>query len=310
MAKYVTVDCGTTNMRLYLVKDRCVSDVYKLPVGARNGIEAVRDTLKNGIAELLSRNGLSTRDVAHIIGSGMITSGYGLLCIEHLPLPIGLRELHENRIETQYPDIADIPWCLIPGIKCVNERIEDCDTVRGEETEVMGLLDDGPLAGVYVLPGSCSKHLTVDADGRIVFVRGTMTGELFRALVENTMLRGSVDFDHAVLIERFLYLGYDCCERRGFNEAVSRTGTIHKLWNSTREECYSFLLGAVLHDEVRMLLHDAKDQRIVMGGQTQLKNAIACLLRYGGHTNVCVLSEEKVAVSTALGAVKVYEYGT
>lgn len=310
MAIYVTIDTGTTNTRLYLVKDKIICDVLKLYVGARDGAEALRPQIRDAIAELLSRNEISSGDVRRILASGMITSEYGLCCIPHLPLPVGLRELHENRREVMLPDVSEIPFCFVPGIKCVGDRIDDCDSVRGEETEIMGLLNEGEAPdGVYVLPGSHSKYLTVDENGRIIFSRGTLTGELFRALVENTMLRGATDFEHAVLIEERLIEGYECCERRGFNESISKVGTMSKLWGASRETCYSFLLGAVLHDEVRSLLCDAKDKRVLLGGQAQLRRAIECLLRHGGHCDTHMLSDERIAASTALGVIRIFEYG-
>lgn len=310
MATYVTIDTGTTNTRLYLVKDKVICDVLKLSVGARNGAQALRAQIRDGIAELLSRNEISSGEVRRILSSGMSTSEYGLYCIPHLLLPIDLRGLHENRKEVMLPDVSDIPFCFVPGVKSVGESIDDCDSVRGEETEIMGLLDESESPeGVYVLPGSHSKHMTVDGDGRIVFSRGTLTGELFRAIVENTMLRGATDFDHAVLIEESLIDGYECCERCGFNVSISKVGTMNKLWGASREICYSFLLGAVLHDEVRSLLRDAKDKRILLGGQAQLRRAIECLLRHGGHRDTHMFSDERIAASTALGVIRIFEYG-
>lgn len=307
---YITIDTGTTNTRMYLVRNKAICDMLKLYVGARDGAEAIRAQIREGIVEILSRNQLSSGDVRRILASGMITSEYGLYCISHIPLPVGLRELYENRREVMLPDVSDIPWCFVPGIKCVGDSIDDCDSVRGEETEIMGLLDGAePHESIYVLPGSHFKYLTVNRDGRIVFSRGTLTGEVFRALVEHTMLRGATDFDHAVLIEEKLLEGYDCCERRGFNESISKVGTMSKLWSAPREVCYSFLLGAVLHDEVRSLLRDAKDKRIVLGGQAQLRKALECLLRYGGHSDTHMLSDERVAASTALGVIRIFEYG-
>ena len=37
MATYVTVDGGTTNTRISLVKDRVIKDTLKVKVGARRG---------------------------------------------------------------------------------------------------------------------------------------------------------------------------------------------------------------------------------------------------------------------------------
>ena len=74
----------------------------------------------------------------------------------------------------------------------------------------------------------------------------------------------------------------------------------------TKEECYSFLLGAVLCDEVKAVLR-AGQQRIVLGGQKQLREAMGILLRAKCQKTVTVLDDAAVAGSTAIGAVRIYE---
>ena len=73
-----------------------------------------------------------------------------------------------------------------------------------------------------------------------------------------------------------------------------------------KEECYSFLLGAVLCDEICSVLKSEK-QTVIIGGQKQFRLALSSLLRRYGEKQVVTLSDEAVANSTALGAVSVFE---
>ena len=59
MANYITIDSGTTNTRVSLVAHGRITDVRKFNVGAKKGMEngqLLRDTLKNGIADILQAN--------------------------------------------------------------------------------------------------------------------------------------------------------------------------------------------------------------------------------------------------------------
>ena len=49
MANYLTVDGGTTNTRIYLVRNGRVEDTQKLSVGARNGADALKKATASGV---------------------------------------------------------------------------------------------------------------------------------------------------------------------------------------------------------------------------------------------------------------------
>ena len=95
----------------------------------------------------------------------MITSDGGLCEIPHIPAPAGLKELHNAIAVWHIPEICDIPFAFIPGVKAVSVALENADFMRGEETEFMGL--DIDISGSLVLlPGSHSKCISVSKDGK------------------------------------------------------------------------------------------------------------------------------------------------
>jgi 2-dehydro-3-deoxygalactonokinase len=75
---------------------------------------------------------------------------------------------------------------LVPGLLTENDGMPD--VMRGEETQILGALAvSGRDDGLFLLPGTHSKWAEV-AGGRIVSFRTFMTGEVFGALKDHTIL--------------------------------------------------------------------------------------------------------------------------
>jgi 2-dehydro-3-deoxygalactonokinase len=83
---------------------------------------------------------------------------------------------------------------------------EPADVMRGEETQIAGLLQTTPgFDGVICVPGTHTKWVRVKG-GKIVAFKSCMTGELFGLLAEQSVLRFSVggegcddtEYDNAV----------------------------------------------------------------------------------------------------------------
>jgi 2-dehydro-3-deoxygalactonokinase len=72
---------------------------------------------------------------------------------------------------------------------------EPADVMRGEETQIAGLLQATPsFGGVICMPGTHTKWVRVN-DGKIVEFKSCMTGEVFGLLAEQSVLRFSVGGD-------------------------------------------------------------------------------------------------------------------
>ena len=68
----------------------------------------------------------------------------------------------------------------------------DGDVIRGEETQIVGLIDREPgFAGIAILPGTHSKWARID-DGAIADFQTFLTGEMFELLSQHSFLRHSV----------------------------------------------------------------------------------------------------------------------
>lgn len=85
---------------------------------------------------------------------------------------------------------ADHEVAIVPGLKCVNPRGAP-DVLRGEETQVLGVLAQYPdlACGRHVigLPGTHTKWVLMH-DGRIVHFQTGFSGELFALLRDHSTL--------------------------------------------------------------------------------------------------------------------------
>jgi len=308
MANYITIDGGTTNTRVSLICNNTMLATQKMSIGVgQKDIVSLKNAIRIAIEELLSENNLGERAIERILASGMITSEYGLCNLPHLTAPAGMEELHNEMYETVIEDVSKIPFVFMRGIKTEGTELDDADMMRGEETELMGLLKTQKDACLYVLPGSHSKHISVDRNGRIVAFRTMMTGELFAAVMQHTILRDATSFEYNEICVSELFNGFYYAKKRGINEALFKTRILKARFNGTPEQCYSFLLGCVLCDEVEAILQ-ANEKAVVLGGQKQLRMALAMLLEKVSDKRIIVLSDMEVEQSTSLGAIQIFEF--
>lgn len=308
MATYITIDGGTSNTRIYFVDNQTILDTVRIPMGARKGMEnadTFKDAIKAGILEILSRNHKCEADITKILASGMITSEFGLYNVPHICVPAGIKELHRHMQEVSLPAISSTPFVFIPGVKTRCETLETADIMRGEETELMGLGRDGPCA--YVLPGSHSKIIYTDHENRIMDFSTTLTGEMIAAISQYTILRDAVRLDALTVDSEFLLKGFRYCQKQGINEALFKVRILKNIFHGTDEEIYSFFLGVILCQEIALLEKSPADT-IILGGKTQIRQAMATILQQVSNKKIICLSNEQVDLSTSLGLVRIYEY--
>lgn len=309
MKYYIVIDGGTTNTRLYLVRETSV-DSEKLSLGSGNAGSRERLTVAvgEGLCALLERNGLTEQDVHCILASGTITSELGLCLVPHVPAPAGIAQLHENMHPTRLPEITSIPFVFIPGVRIASEDLLQADMMRGEETELFGLLETPETDCLYVLPGSHNKLITVDEAGRICAIRTMLTGEMLASLSRHTILSAAVDLSCDRICEDFLLQGYECCEQLGINEALFKVRMLKNIFGGSREEVYSFFLGVVLHGDLRQILA-CREKKIIIGGQSKMQKALAVLLEAKTSKPVICAREQQVQNSVIRGALRIYLYG-
>ena len=310
MTTYITIDGGTSNTRVSLVQNNTVCDSIKLSLGARAGItqkEILVQAVRQAIVDLLAKNNLIEADVTCVLASGMITSEFGLCSLPHITVPAGIRELHDTMHRIQLPEITSIPFVFIRGVRQSGATLNEIDIMRGEETELIGLIDHAAENSLFVLPGSHSKLILTDESGRITSFKTMLTGEMIYALSQNTILKDVVDLSVDQINDDYLHQGYEYARKNGLNEALFKVRVLKIVGGHSKEQMYSFFLGAVLSDEICAIVQ-SDVTRVVIGGRKQIRLATAQLLRQFSDKTVCCLTDEQVERSVSNGMIRIYEY--
>ena len=175
MTALIGIDWGTTSFRAWRM-DRGGEVLETVSDGP--GILAA-GALPGGFRQALQDSIGGWLDGSPIIASGMITSRNGWVETPYLPLPLDAAALASS-------------LTLHEGIHFVTGVVSDPDgpapdVMRGEETEIIGHLAGGGGDGLFVLPGTHSKWAQAQG-GRLVAFRTVMTGEVFGALRDHTIL--------------------------------------------------------------------------------------------------------------------------
>lgn len=208
---YATIDCGTTNSRVYIVDE--YGKIYgkaTKQVGVRDtATTGSKDTLRNGLKETIVRASkdadIDVKDIQAVFSSGMITSEIGLMEIPHLMAPCGIEELANSVTLVENAGLTDekIPVYFVRGIKNhMQEKIEnptaivgELDFMRGEETQVLGMLSDSrvKLPMMIVVLSSHTKFIPVSNTGKILGSLTTMSGQMYDAIIHHTFVGKSVE---------------------------------------------------------------------------------------------------------------------
>lgn len=136
---------------------------------------------------------------AHIVMAGMIGSRNGWREVPYVACPAGADAIAAGMLAFEAPALPGRQLFIAPGMsdRAVDlQNIGAPEVMRGEETQVLGLLDDLPGAGPHTLclPGTHSKWITVE-HGRITRLHTAMTGELYALLTQHSLLGALMDKD-------------------------------------------------------------------------------------------------------------------
>lgn len=290
MKNYITIDGGTTNTRVHLVQDKNVVQSIKFSIGANRENERWVE-IKNAINKILKDNNLTEKDIIAVLASGMITRSY-----PHITAPVGIKELHDNMVKADMAEITSIPFYFICGVKT------NCDMVRGEETEIIGL--NNGEKGVYILPGTHSKIMCMDENGRITDIKTMLTGEMASALSEHTILSESVDIKTNIIDKQFLFYGFDYCKENGINNALFKVRILANLESKTPPEIYSFFMGVIICEEI-IAIAKMNSDTLNLAGKKEFIEPMSILLERESESKINIIDD--TVPFSAIGAVKIFE---
>lgn len=288
MSKIIAIDGGTTNTRFTAIENGKILAVQKLPLGIRNTLtEQGRSEFVSAISKTVAdvRAGVGAGASA-IVLSGMIGSETGLYCCPHVAAPISAPGLAERIERVSLPEICELPFYFIPGVKTCTakesfstDELSAADIMRGEETELVGIYNKLGLSGgvTFALPGSHMKYVRAGDGGGIEAFSTSIAGELIRAVAENTIISASLSGVFPKHPKRdMLIMGYRYTEGRGVTDAIFKVRILDKFAEHTKEELYSFLLGVILHEDIKALF--TCDTPIYIGGSGLFRESIKLLI--------------------------------
>ena len=245
----ISADWGTTSLRAFLL-DRKGAIVDRRE--AQKGIMKVSDGDFSGTFSALTGRWLNDYPDIPVLLSGMIGSEQGWALAAHMPLPARLADL---AAALHVVPLTDKKCAyIVPGLTTVGVHGVH-DIIRGEETQIVGALDDSPTEeAVLCLPGTHSKWVTVAA-GAIFGFQTSLTGETLAILSDNSIL-GRLMENAAVENEK----EEDTAFVQGLTRATEQGGLLHHLFG-VRSQGYCrviprsglrlYLAGILIGHEIR-----------------------------------------------------------
>ena len=176
----IVVNWGTSNFRAY-------------KVDAKGHVEAEKSSDRGaitvpagGFQDALMVEILDWMDVRddRILMCGMVGARRGWKEAPYLQVPATFGEVVHGVITL---DVEDLDARIVPGLIGTDSNGVP-DVMRGEETEILGCATDIGNDVHYCLPGTHTKWVRME-NGRIGTFSTSMTGDLFKAIRESTILR-------------------------------------------------------------------------------------------------------------------------
>lgn len=183
----VGINWGSSNFRAYRIgADSRVVDEYAEAAGVA-GLD------RAGMAAIIQKVAARWPVGVPVYASGMIGSSIGWVEVPYAEAPAGCGELARELTRT---DIGGLDVRIVPGIACRRGFDDAPDILRGEETELLGLIAVGHGNGLAALPGTHTKWVRL-AGGRVVDFFTSMSGEIFDRLTAKGLLASIVEGEAA-----------------------------------------------------------------------------------------------------------------
>lgn len=177
----VALDWGTTSCRAYRID---AGGRVLETVSSASGILNVPDGDFDGAFEELVGGWIGPHAGIPVLASGMIGSRQGWSEAPYRECPAGLADLAEA-LHRHRTSRGRTVW-FVPGLSHVDADGVP-DVIRGEETQIVGVVPVASAPAVCLLPGTHSKWALVE-NGRVTWFATFMTGEVYAVLRNHSIL--------------------------------------------------------------------------------------------------------------------------
>ena len=282
----IAIDWGTTSFRAYRLDANGATVESR---SAPDGILAVKDGEFAAVLQRHAGDWIAAGE-SRIVMSGMVGSRQGWLEVPYADCPAGLDSIAAGMRKVSWP--GGEAW-IAPGV-CCRDDAGIPDVIRGEETQILGVLKDlGAGRHTICLPGTHSKWVEVEG-GRIARFATHMTGEAFAVFKAHSILG------------RMMKDGAD--DAGTFADGVRRSGTaggvLHHLFGVRSRGLFgeladaaaaSYLSGLLIGHEIRAA--SGGQERVHLLCTPQLANIYGQALDVLGRQSVTL---DPVAVTLGL----------
>jgi 2-dehydro-3-deoxygalactonokinase len=278
-AALIAVDWGTTRCRAMLL------DREGALVAEADSADGIGPLGGNGHEEAFQTLVAAWPKVPAIM-AGMVGSRQGWHEAAYVAVPTTPDALGAQLLRFQASDHRSI--AIVPGLKLRSDT-RDGDVIRGEETQLIGLIEEEPdFNGIAILPGTHSKWASV-SKGAITNFQTFMTGEMFELLARKSFLRHSVSEDADDLAgsaDFALAIRRSVTENLPFLGAIFSVRVRQLLDGVSGDDNLAYLSGLVIGGEIAAarqmgLLEANLPIRIV--GSRSLARAYSAAFQITGH---------------------------
>lgn len=280
----IAVDWGSTHFRAKLVVDGLVAATTSAPDGIRH--RDGRDC--DSILALHCAAWKHTHPDARVLLSGMIGAREGWVEAPYVNAPCTIPGLAAAAVAVPSATFGEVS--IVPGVRIDDPDKTTTDVMRGEETQIAGLLGSLPREGAVVcLPGTHSKWV-ICQDGAIRGFRTWLTGEAYERLTRESLISGDgtpADPGSGAFA-------------RGLEASGSPGGLLHQLFlgrthmlagRLAPSEVRSFISGLLVGHELREALDFAADLPVHLVGDSPAAAATGSALGLLGIPHVQVLED-------------------
>ena len=176
----IAVDWGTSSFRAYRV------DAQGRILDRRSAARGILTVEAGGFARVLAEQigPWLGEEPGAVFMSGMIGSRQGWSEVPYLACPADLEAIAHACGAIEWD--SDRRAFIVPGVSCRDAHGVP-DVMRGEETQIVGAIDELGADAVVCLPGTHSKYVRV-RDRSILDFTTHMTGEVFGTLWRHSIL--------------------------------------------------------------------------------------------------------------------------
>lgn len=282
---WIAVDWGTSQVRAWALSAR--GEIIQRASSARGMSTLAPDQFEGALLELVG-GWLAEGRVTEVVACGMVGARQGWREAPYAQVPC--MPLAAERMVS--PALADprLRVSIIPGL-C---QRAPADVIRGEETQIAGLLAEQPdYRGVVCLPGTHSKWAEV-RDGQVVAFQTFMTGELFALLSQQSVLRHGMQGDADQPIDEVAFAAGMHAGAHGSQRLIGALFGLRAeglLEGLTPPAARARLSGLLIGQELGALDERWRGQQVCVIGGGELAERYRCALDTLGITALTVNAE-------------------